>query len=55
MNYGQCFNDKISDIKSFMPMCINLSLLALWFSHKKQSNANDHDLTNKREALIGNI
>jgi hypothetical protein len=55
MNYGQCFNDKISDIKSFMPMAINLSLLAVWFSQKKQSNSKDLDLTEKREALVANI
>ena len=55
MNYGECFNDKISDIKSFMPMTINLTLLALWFSHKKQFNSIEVDLTEKREALMANI
>ena len=50
MKSGFCY----SDVKSFIPEVISMSLVALWFSFNKHSNLNK-EIKAKRGALIKEI
>jgi glucosamine 6-phosphate synthetase-like amidotransferase/phosphosugar isomerase protein len=50
MKSGFCY----SDVKSFIPEVISLSLVALWFSHEKSTTADKQSLA-KREKLMAEI